>query len=203
MDDGAISLPHGFHHRTTQGAEGLPRYFFSNETVRAMVEAGILPEDGSYELVGGELVPMSPKHNRHQLWKTRLSMRWSAALYGSPFILAPETSVFLSDGNIFEPDLVIYEARLLPEDVRGPDCRILVEVSDNRLAYDPQRKSPVYALHGIQEYWVLDARARRAHLFSEPRGDGTWGRAEERDDTDDLAPLAFPDLALKLTALDF
>ena len=45
----------------TRAAEGLSRRRFTVADVEAMVEAGIMDEDERVELVGGELVPMSPK----------------------------------------------------------------------------------------------------------------------------------------------
>jgi hypothetical protein len=45
---------------TTSAAEGLPRRRFTVAEVEAMVAAGVVEEDERVELIGGELVPMSP-----------------------------------------------------------------------------------------------------------------------------------------------
>ncbi len=47
--------------RVTTAAEGLPRRRFTVAEVEAMVAAGVMEEDERVELIGGELVPMSPK----------------------------------------------------------------------------------------------------------------------------------------------
>ena len=47
--------------RVTSAAEGLPRRRFTVAEVEAMVAAGVMEEDERVELIGGELVPMSPK----------------------------------------------------------------------------------------------------------------------------------------------
>ena len=52
------------HSRSTQAAEGLPRRRFTVAELDAMVEAGIMDEDERVELIGGELVPMSPASRR-------------------------------------------------------------------------------------------------------------------------------------------
>lgn len=51
---------------TTTAAEGLPRRRFSVRELEQMVAAGILAEDERIELIGGEIVPMSPKGNHHR-----------------------------------------------------------------------------------------------------------------------------------------
>ena len=56
--------------RVTSAAEGLPRRRFTVAEVEAMVAAGVMEEDERVELIGGELVPMSPKGNHHEVMKT-------------------------------------------------------------------------------------------------------------------------------------
>ena len=65
---------------TTQAAEGLMRRRWSVTEIEAIVKAGILAEDERFELIGGEVVPMSPKGIRHERVKGTLgacpSSRW-------------------------------------------------------------------------------------------------------------------------------
>ena len=51
---------------TTQAAEGVPRLRWTLAEFDRLAELGILTEDDRIELIGGELVPMSPKGNRHE-----------------------------------------------------------------------------------------------------------------------------------------
>ena len=78
------------HSRSTQAAEGLPRRRFTVAEVEAMVEAGIMDEDERVELIGGELVPMSPKGNQHEVVKTALLHRWYCRT-PEGILLTPET----------------------------------------------------------------------------------------------------------------
>jgi hypothetical protein len=57
---------------TTQAAEGLPRRRWSVAEIEAMVERGVVLEDERFELIGGEVVPMSPKGARHEAVKKAL-----------------------------------------------------------------------------------------------------------------------------------
>ena len=95
--------------RVTSAAEGLPRRRFTVAEVEAMVAAGVMEEDERVELIGGELVPMSPKGSQHEVVKT------SAASIGGfePGLtkfawLAQETTFRLSEDTYLEPDVVIY-----------------------------------------------------------------------------------------------
>lgn len=51
---------------TTTAADGLPRRCFTVAELERMTAAGILQEDERIELIGGEIVPMSPKGNHHE-----------------------------------------------------------------------------------------------------------------------------------------
>ena len=57
----------------TRAAEGLARRSFTVAEIRRMVEAGIIAEDENFELIDGELVPMSPKGNQHEVIKAALT----------------------------------------------------------------------------------------------------------------------------------
>lgn len=96
----------------TRAAEGLPRRRFAVAKVEAMAAAGVLKEGERVELIGGELVPMSPKGNQHEIVKVALLRRWYRAA-PEGFDLAPETTFRLSEDT--------YRARR-----RGllPSCRI-------------------------------------------------------------------------------
>jgi Uma2 family endonuclease len=65
--------------RVTSAAEGLPRRRFTIAEVEAMVAAGVMEEDERVELIGGELVPMTPKGLAHEVRKTALLRRWYRA----------------------------------------------------------------------------------------------------------------------------
>ncbi|CAN2534434.1 hypothetical+protein [Methylocapsa aurea] len=51
----------------TQVAEGLPRRCWNVAEIEEMVRAGIIDEDERFELIGGEVAPMSPKDVR-EVW---------------------------------------------------------------------------------------------------------------------------------------
>ena len=136
-----------------------------------MERAGILDDEVGYELWEGEIVPMSPKKNRHEIWKRELNRRLQRGL-PDHLIAVVEPSLYLSDVTFLEPDILIHKAQLSPEDVRGPEVLLAIEVSDSTLAKDLGPKARLYARHGVRVYWVLDAQGRRALVHTEPGVDG-------------------------------
>src|SRR5687767_9460150 len=93
--------------RTTQAAEGLMRWRWTVAEIEAMVEAGIIAEDDRFELIGGEIVPMSPKGIQHETLKAALNDFWVRHL-PREFRLVPETTFRMSEDTFVEPDFVFY-----------------------------------------------------------------------------------------------
>ncbi|MBI5941705.1 MAG: Uma2 family endonuclease [Caulobacterales bacterium] len=154
----------------TRAAEGLDRRAFTVADVRAMIAAGIMDPDEPVELWEGEFVPMNAKHNRHEIWKRRLARRLILGLPES-IAVAVEPSFYLSDITFVDPDILIHAEGLLPEDVRGPDVLLVIEIADSSLDKDLRAKARLYARYGVDHYWVLDPERRRAHLLSRPVAD--------------------------------
>ena len=93
--------------RVTSAAEGLPRRRFTVAEVEAMVAAGVMEEDERVELIGGELVPMSPKGIPHEVLKKALLRGWYRAA-PDDVDLVPETTFRLSEDTYLEPDILVY-----------------------------------------------------------------------------------------------
>ncbi len=93
--------------RVTTAAEGLSRRRFTVAEVEAMVAAGIMDVDERVELIGGDLVPMSPKGNAHEVVKSALAKRWYRLPQGH-VDLAVATTFRLSEYTYLEPDVVIF-----------------------------------------------------------------------------------------------
>ncbi len=72
-----------------------------------MVAAGVMEEDERVELIGGELVPMSPEGIAHEAVKTALAERWHRLPRGA-VDLAVATTFRLSEDTYLEPDVVIF-----------------------------------------------------------------------------------------------
>jgi Uma2 family endonuclease len=187
--------------RVTSAAEGLPRRRFTVAEVEAMVAAGVMEEDERVELIGGELVPMSPNGNHHEVMKAALLRRWYRITPDEVGIV-PETTFRLSEDTYLEPDVVIYPRASGLRGLTGANVLLVVEIADSSLSYDIGRKATLYASFGIRELWVIDAVRLTTRVFREPAADGY---RDTRDLTapDPLVPLFAPEaFALRLDELE-
>src|SRR6516164_6391664 len=126
--------------RTTTAAEGLPRRRFTVAELEQMTAAGILAEDERIELIGGEVVPMSPKGNRHEILKTALTIYWSRHL-PADILFTTETTFHLSPDTFLEPDFVFYPKANGWKGLSSDTATLVVEVADTSLGYDLGRKA--------------------------------------------------------------
>ena len=179
---------------TTNEAEGLPRRRFSVDDVMEMVRAGILREHERVELIGGELVPMSPKGSFHERMKIALTIYWAQRL-PPELMFATETTFRLSSDTYLEPDFVFYPKAAGWNGLRPETALLAVEVSDASLRFDLDRKADIYARFGVAELWIVNAATRETRIHREPHPDG-YALRQDKAATDSLVPSCDPALAV-------
>ena len=185
--------------RTTQAAEGLPRREWTVADVMALVQAGFIDEDERFEMIGGEIVPMSPKGSSHELVKRRVTNHFHKVV-PERFEIVGETTLHLDERSFFEPDIIVIDRDLHPELVYGPKVRLAVEIADSSLKYDQGRKSELYAKYRVREVWVINALTL---VTTVRRRLGKAGYGEEKDIpyTKLITPTLVPELALRIADL--
>lgn len=185
---------------TTNAAEGLPRRRFTVAELERMAEVGILEEDERIELIGGEIVPMTPKGHHHEFLKTALNYCWVRRL-PPQFMLTTETTIRLSADTYLEPDFVFYPRESGIRGLSAATARLVVEIADSSLGYDLGRKAGLYAGFGIAELWVIDAVRLHTHVHREPAAAGYRSLVECPPDQR-LVPQMAPELAMTLAELE-
>ena len=185
--------------RTTRAADGMERRAFTVEEVEAMVAAGIVGANERFELIGGEMVPMSPKGTLHEWVKRKLNRHFQIEA-GPAFDVLVETTVRLDAQSFLEPDFCVVRSTAAPAPVAASDLFLAVEVAASSLAYDLGRKIGLYAAFGVPEVWVVDAAT---HVTRIHRRLGAEGYADIRDlgPAERLVPVRVPQLAVKLAEL--
>jgi Uma2 family endonuclease len=185
---------------TTRAAEGLPRWSWSVSEIERLSAGGYFSEDDRFELVGGEIVPMSPKGRRHESIREAIAFRFSRAAPEGVFV-ASESQFNLADDTLVIPDVLVRPAAIRTPDLRGKDALLVVEVAETCLAYDRGMKARLFASHGVREYWVINAATlvTAVHTFPSPTG---YGEIKEIGRGDALSPTLVPAFAISLATID-
>jgi Uma2 family endonuclease len=183
----------------TQAAEGLERRRWTVAEIEAMVQAGIIDEDERFELIDGEVVPMSPKGIRHEVIKGSLLIWWARRL-PTRIQVMQETTFRLNESGFLEPDFVFFASTTKLANLKPTNALLAVEVADTSLRYDTTRKAELYAAHGLRELWTINAETLQTHIFTKP---STEGYLEQHiiEPTETLSPSFAPELAVKLAEL--
>jgi Uma2 family endonuclease len=185
---------------TTRAADGLPRWRWTVAEIERMDAAGFFTEYDQFELLGGEIVPMSPRGRRHETIRTELSFRLSRAAPDGVFV-AHVPQFNLSPDTYLKPDILVHPHTIKTYDLQGADAWLVIEVAETSLSYDLKTKLPLYASHGVPEYWVIDAATLMTTVHRRPSGNAYADTEEFRPDAR-LVPSRAPALAVSLSELD-
>ena len=173
----------------------------SVEEVYALTEAGVFGENDNFELIDGEIVPMAAATaNWHEIMKSRLTRALVLSLPDDARLFV-EPSVTLATRLLVEPDLTVWPKGGLPRDVRGPDLLLVIEVADSSIGYDLRVKAPIYAAHGVRDYWVVDA-VRQTVRVHRNAVDGVYRDVREYVAADQVTALLLPSVTVCLDTID-
>jgi Uma2 family endonuclease len=185
----------------TQAAEGLPRWRWTVAELERIAQAGFFTEYDEFELIGGEMVPMSPEGNRHVIVRVELAFRF-CRMASEGLMVAVEPQFNLSSDTYLKPDILVHPRVIKTPHLRPADAPLLVEIADTSLRYDIKTKMPLYAEHGVPEYWVIHAATLMTTVHRRPAGNG-YAFVEEVSPDARLVPSLVPELAVTLGALGF
>jgi Uma2 family endonuclease len=163
---------------TTQAADGLPRRRWLVAEIEKMAEDGYFRDDERFELVGGEIVPMSPKGIRHEAIRGTLALHMARRTRDDIFVIS-EPQFNLDDDLYLNPDILVHPAAIPSAKVRGGDALLVVEVADSSLRYDLNTKAPMYAAYGVREYFGSSTPLRSPRWCTRSRQakpTGPWKR---------------------------
>ena len=184
----------------TRAAEGFDRRSFTVAEILRMQDAGIISEEENFELIEGEIVPMQAKTHIHELIKSALNIAIARALPDRLW-LGVETTIYLSAQTPSSSRTSSSIPRGIKlEEVKGSDILLAIEVAATSLAYDRGLKARLYARHGVNELWVIDAERRRTFVHSGPEAAG-WRTIVERGRDEPLTLAALPGFSVELGSI--
>ncbi len=141
----------------------------------AMTEAGILMEGSRIELVDGKIVEMARMGTPHYVCSVRGNMMLIDRLRaGNRYVVTQQLPVTLSRYSEPEPDLCVVRGSAVEflERKRKPyadEIALVIEIFDTTYDFDSTIKLSMYALAGIQEYWIVNLPAATLEQHAEPR----------------------------------
>jgi Uma2 family endonuclease len=186
--------------RTTQAAEGLPRWRWTIAELVRLTELGMFDNRQRIELVGGEIVPMSPAGPLHLSLAELLTDAWTDRAL--PDVRVRNEQQFeLAASTYTLPDILVWPRSISIAQLRGPDALLVVEIADTSLGKDLGIKRRLYAAHGVREYWVIAAATRATTLHRLP-AQGDYTDVREVDAQSILTPQLLPALAIRLADLN-
>jgi Uma2 family endonuclease len=161
-----------FRVATTTG-EGLTRLIdgLEIEVYSRFVASGVL-EGIPVELLEGVLVGVSPHSPAHATVLRRL-VRW---LGEAPGWLQSQLPLEVPPDSVPEPDIALL-AKEPPAGHHPQTGLLVVEVAVSSHAIDRGIKVELYGRAGVPFYWLVDVRARKVEVRSEPKAGG-YGRCE-------------------------
>lgn len=138
-----------------------------------MIEAGLLSKEDRVELLGGEIVEVSPIGGRHAHVVAKLDRRIQS-LVEDRAVVWVQMPVRLSDDSEPEPDLTLlrWKDDLYPSIPTAADVLLVVEVADTSAATDRRHKLPRYAAAGITQVWLIDLSSGAVEDHRGPTPDG-------------------------------
>jgi Uma2 family endonuclease len=184
---------------STQAAEGLPRWRWTVAEIERVAAAGLFADRDKFDLVGGEMVPMSPRGRRHESIRLELSYR-SSRTVSENVMVAAEPQFNLDADTYLHPDILVHPRAKATYDLRGPEALLVVEIADSSLSYDLKVKSSLYAANGVPEYWVINAVTLQTTVHRQP-SETSYAASEVFPASTQLVPLLLPELAIALDEL--
>jgi Uma2 family endonuclease len=165
-----------------------------------LAQANILDPDKRTELIAGQILLMAAKGTPHVIALALLADLLKTLL-GLQALVRTQDPVQLDDYSEPEPDLAIVRGGLLDYLEHHPqpsDVLFIAEVADSTLKRDCEVKDKVYAQAGIPDYWVLDVKKRKLHIYREPTPSG-YAYHLVCSEPSEVALLAFPEITVQLS----
>ncbi len=161
-----------------------------------------LPEGAPYQLIAGELIMTPSPTPFHQsiIYQLILELGFFVKRNKLGKILPAPIDVYLSDEDIYQPDLIFIRADRA-RGIRKDKLRIIPDLVEEVLSpstayYDLTRKKEMYCISGVTEYWIVNPEAETIEIMVKH---GEIYQTEQfLHKTDTLESAMFPGFTMKI-----
>jgi Uma2 family endonuclease len=183
---------------------GVPtRWKWTGDDLIRMGEVGLLPAEGRFELLDGEVFYVSPPGPFHSSRVDRIG-RLLDRLCDSRLAHARQEKPIRLDAYFDpQPDVAVVRGpeETYEERYPGPDeVLLLVEVAESSLEQDRTVKLTAYAEAGIREYWIVNLPEKRLEVYRDPV-EGEYRTHLLFRAGDEVTPLHLPNAVVAVAAL--
>lgn len=168
-----------------------------------MGEVGLLPPEGRFELLDGEIFELMPPGPLHAFIVELIAALLELVARPCGAYAREEKPIRLSSEYDPQPDVAVVrgQARDYRKRFPGPeDVLLAVEVADSSLEHDRKLKLPAYAAAGIVECWLVNLPEERVEVYREPAG-GEYRTCRIYRSGETVEPLCAPGAPIAVSEL--
>jgi Uma2 family endonuclease len=156
------------------------------------------------ELIQGEVLQMSPMDDEHVKAVVRAQYALLRVFPPSQSTVLVQCALQLGEDARPEPDVSVIDCAPMLVTGRPQSAVLVVEVSDSTLDFDREQKAPLYARHGIAEYWIVNLVGRCLEVHRNPirnASDPRYAEVRILQPNETVAPLAAPQAKIVVSDL--
>jgi Uma2 family endonuclease len=149
------------------------RWRWTGDDLIRMGELGLLPPEGRFELLDGEIYEVMPPGPYHSATTDVLGDLLDSVFKDHGAFAREEKPIRLNEHYNPEPDVAVVRGRHGDYRERFPrsdEVLLVVEIAHSSLEYDRLLKLPGYAGAGIPECWIVNVPELQVEVHSEPEG---------------------------------
>lgn len=141
---------------------------WTRDEYQRLGELGMFGPEDRLELIEGEIIQVTPQSSRHATTLLRASEALQRRLSPGSH-LRMQLPLALSPYSQPEPDLAVVEGDIDDyEDGHPSSALLVIEISEQTLAYDRETKARLYASAGIPEFWIVNLVNRHVEVYQNP-----------------------------------
>ena len=167
---------------------------WTRQEYERMVDAGVLTENDRVELIGGEILTVTPQKSADA---TAVVLAGDAlrSVLTPKLHVRPQLPLALGDDSEPEPEpdiAVVQGSTREYRDAHPQSALLIIEVSGSTLAFDRHVKGSLYARENVAEYWIVNLVESVVEVYRDPAGDPTarfgwsYGRSARFTRTDSI-----------------
>ena len=172
---------------------------WSIQDYHCMIDAGLFV-NRQVELLNGLVLEMAPEGPEHADLSTDADELFVAQSQGRYRVRVAKPITIAATGSEPEPDIALVQSQAYRQGHPTPaEVYLVIEFAKSSLKKDTDEKRRTYAAAGITDYWVVNLRKGELLVYRQPLA-GDY-QSQQRLQTGQISPLAFPDIEISVRTL--